>query len=451
MPSLFGTTGLLGKQLGSIASLGSFSSPKFDEGLTGSLLSPDQPQFGSISKLSGKSLAFGEQDPLTGSFGMPTKLKGADIGTYGGGSNVAPMPGRTGSTMGGAGNVGGDWAGVERWSDAINRAAARYGVPANLIKAIMKLESNGDPNAVGAPGVWGPMQVHSGVWGYGPWSNDPVANIMKGAEILAHNYQLGNPNNPAEKSWEWATRRYLGLGAPDMYGTDHHKYWQVVSNNWNALNNMGGNAGLGFGGGFGTPSQAIQAMFGGNAGVPDWGEFGVESSNGMYGYGRQYGLNGTQHTGVDIPLPVGSQFFAPMGGIVRCSGTGVGQDAGGGTCGSFGDVFGRGAGRLEIELDNGVVLIFGHTSQAMVRPGQRIEAGALLGLSGGMVSPHIHLEARVRDRSTPSGWRIVDPRQVLGSSFVAPRGGGLGAPGMGGGQTRSGFDPYTMLQRLRGY
>lgn len=451
MPPLFGSTGLLGKQLGSIASLGSFRAPRFDEELTGSLLSPDQPQFGSIAKLSGKSLAFGEQDPLTGSFGRPTKLRGADIGASMGGGATTPRPGMSGSVMGGSGNVGGDWAGVERWANEINAAAAKYGVPVNLIKAIMRVESNGDPNARGASGVWGPMQVHSGVWGYGPWSRDPVANIMKGAEILAHNYQLGNPNNPAEKSWEWAARRYLGLGGPDMYGTDHHAYWQRVSSHWNALNSRGGNAGLGFGGGFGTPSQAIQTMFGGNAGVPDWGEFGVESTNGMYGYGRQYGLNGTQHTGVDIPLPVGSPFFAPMGGTVRCAGTGIGTDAGGGTCGSFGDVFGRGAGRLEIELDNGVVLIFGHTSQSSVRPGQRVEAGTMLGLSGGMVSPHIHLEARVRDNSTPSGWRIVDPRAVLGGSFVVPRGGGTGGGGAWGGQTRTGFDPYTMLQRLRGY
>lgn len=152
---------------------------------------------------------------------------------------------QSGTVMGG-GNVGGDWAGVEQWSAVINQAAQKYGVPVNLIKAVMKLESNGDPNAVGAPGVWGPMQVHSGVWGYGPWSSDPVANIMKGAEILAGNYQLGNPNNPAEKSWEWAVRRYIGLGGPDQFGTDHNKYWQVISSNWSALNNASSSAGMGF-------------------------------------------------------------------------------------------------------------------------------------------------------------------------------------------------------------
>lgn len=239
MPSLFGSSNLFGKQLGSIASLTSLASPKYDEGLTSSLLDPTQQQIGGISKLSGSTLSFGEQDPLTGSYGSGTsKLKGADIGKYGGGSNTAPMSGTSGSIMGGAGNVGGDWSGVEQWSDAINQAAAKYGVPANLIKSIMKVESNGDPNAQGAPGVWGPMQVHSGVWGYGPWSNDPVANIMKGTEILAGNYrQYG--------SWDMAVQAYLGFGT-DMYGTTNTTYRDAVMNNWTALNNAAGGAGMGW-------------------------------------------------------------------------------------------------------------------------------------------------------------------------------------------------------------
>lgn len=243
MPSLFGSgsSSLLGQQLGSLASLSSVAAPqRWDEGLSAGLMDPTQPQFGGIAKLSGQSIGAGQQDPLTGSFGGVQKLKGADIGAFGMGPGVSPQTGRTGSTMGGAGNVGGDWAGVERWSDAINQASSRYGVPTNLIKAIMKLESGGDPNAVGAPGVWGPMQVHSGVWGQGPWSHDPVANIMKGVEILRGNYdQYG--------TWDMAIRAYLGFGT-DMYGTTDEKYLEVVKNNWNALNNASGGAGLGSGG-----------------------------------------------------------------------------------------------------------------------------------------------------------------------------------------------------------
>lgn len=445
MPSLFGSSNLLGKQIGSLSSLTGLGQPqRFDEGLSSTLLDPAQPQFGDISKLSGGSIGFGEQDELTGSYGTGIqKIKGADIGKFGGGSNVAPTSGRSGSVMGGAGNVGGDWSGVERWSDAINQAAQKYNVPANLIKAIMKVESNGDPNAQGAPGVWGPMQVHSGVWGQGPWSYDPVANIMKGAEILAGNYQQYG-------SWDMAIQAYLGFGT-DQFGTTNTSYRDAVMNNWNALNNSMGSAGLGYGGGFGgTTDQAISAMFGQGAAVHDWGEFGAESGNGLYGYGTQYGMNGTQHTGVDVAMPVGTQFFAPMGGRVVCSGTGMGQDAGGGGCGAFNDYYGSGAGRIEVLLDNGVTLIFGHSSQAMVQVGQRVNAGQVLGLSGGMNSPHIHLEARVRDASTPSGWRIVDPRSVLGGSFVSPGGvsGGFAGGNASGGRS---YDPYSLLQRMRGY
>lgn len=436
MPPLFGSTGsLLGKQLGSIASLSGFGEPqRWDEGLTNTMLAPDQPQIGGLTKLSGRDIGVGETDPLTGSFGGIAKIKGADIGQYRVGAGVSPQTGRSGSLWGGAGNVGGDWAGVERWANEINRAAQQFGIPPNLIKAVMKLESGGDPNAAGAAGVWGPMQVNSSpdAWGYGPWSTDPVANIMKGAEILKHYYdQYGN--------WRDALRGYHGFGS-DGYTTDQ-QYADIVLNNWDALNSASGSAGMGFGGG--TSAQAITAIFGPSAGVPDWGEFGAESGNGLYGYGRDYGLNGTQHTGVDVPLALGSPFAAPMGGTVVCSGTGIGQDAGGGGCGSFNDYYGQGAGRIEVLLDNGVTLIFGHSSQAMVRPGQRVNAGQVIGLSGGMNSPHIHLEARVRDGSMPSGWRIVDPRSVLGGSFVTP-----GGYGGGGGGT---IGAYAVLQRMRGY
>lgn len=438
MAGLFGSTGLLGRQLGSLASLvDGFDSPQFDEGLSGTLLDPTQPQFGRIQKLAGSALGFGQTDPLTGSMGGITKLKGADLGGFGASPAPTPTPatGQVGVSQGGSGNVGGDWAGVERWANEINAAAAKYGVPANLIKAIMKLESNGDPNAAGAPGVWGPMQVHSGVWGEGPWSYDPAANIMKGVEILRGNYdQYG--------SWEMAVRAYLGFGT-DMYGTTDERYWEVVSNNWNALNSAGGTAGLGFAGG---SSGSLQAIFGGSAGVPDWGEFGTESGNGLYGYGSSYGLSGTQHTGVDVPMPVGSPMFAPMGGVVTCAGTGDGAGAEGGGCGAFGcqDYCAGSAGRIEVLLDNGVVLIFGHSSTSALRPGMRFQAGALLGTSGGMNSAHVHLEARVRDGSTPSGWRIVDPRTVLGGAVGAP-GGGQAVGAGGGGSTGA----YALLQRLR--
>lgn len=431
MPSLFGTTGLLGKQLGSIASLGSFSSPKFDEGLTGSLLSPDQPQFGGISKLSGKSLAFGEQDPLTGSFGMPTKLKGADIGTYGGGSNVAPRPGTSGTAMGGTGNVGGDWAGVERWANEINAAANRYGVPANLIKAIMKVESNGDPNAKGASGVWGPMQVHSGVWGYGPWSYDPAANIMKGAEILAHNYkQYG--------SWDMAIRAYLGFGT-DMYGTTDRKYLEVVQNNWNALNNASGGAGMGW-----TPTTQVP-----NVGNPN---------------GNRVLQEAVKYVGVKYT----------WGGI-----PGKGQDpwAGGWDCSGFTYWLDQNYGNGSLPMGSHYQYQYAqqrgmlNMNPAALQPGDLVffDTG-WYGGGGGHLNRAGHVGVYLGNdqfihAANPSQGTIISKfstyngGQFIGGMRSAFSGGGAVSGGFGGtgggsawgGQARSGFDPYTMLQRLRGY
>jgi len=437
---LFGASNLLGKQLGSIASLTDFATQQFDTDLAGTLLSPDQPQFGGISKLSGSSLAFGQQDPLTGSFGAPQKLRGAELAP-GAGAWGSPAPSM--GTGGSSPNVGGDWAGVERWSAQIDQAAATYGIPAGLIKAVMKLESGGDPEAAGAAGVWGPMQVNSDAWGYGPWSTDPTANIMKGAEILSSYYQqYGN--------WRDALRHYHGIGS-DGYTTDQ-QYADIVLGNWDQLNNAGMGAGLGYNpgaGGFAGTSAVISGMFGAGAGVPDWGEFGAESGNGLYGYGTAYGMNGTQHTGADVPLAVGTAYRAPMGGQVLCGGTGNGTDSGGGSCSAFNDYYGNGAGRVEVLLDNGAVLIFGHSSTSALQPGMRFRAGDVLGTSGGMNSAHIHLEARVRDASMPSGWRIVDPRSVLGEGSF----GGGGTFGGGGATTGGGygFDPLAMIRRIRGY
>jgi murein DD-endopeptidase MepM/ murein hydrolase activator NlpD len=81
------------------------------------------------------------------------------------------------------------------------------------------------------------------------------------------------------------------------------------------------------------------------------------------------------------------------------------------------------------------VLIFGHSQGSFVQPGQRINAGDALGTIGWANSDHIHLEARVRDPSTPSGWRIVDPRTVLGESS----GGWSGAPADRWGPDRAGW------------
>lgn len=96
-------------------------------------------------------------------------------------------------------SMGGDWAGVDQWNAQIQAAARQYGVPANLIKSVMKLESGGNPNiGTNGAGATGLMQVVGSVWGgLGYDLNDPAQNIMAGAAIL---------RTMRDNYADWATR-----------------------------------------------------------------------------------------------------------------------------------------------------------------------------------------------------------------------------------------------------
>ncbi len=97
------------------------------------------------------------------------------------------------------------WDGVNQWVDAIQAATAATGVSVNLIKAIMRVESNGDPGALGAADVVGLMQINTAVHGHGPWDNNNAANILKGAQLLLGNFQ-------EQGTWDLAIRAYHGFG-----------------------------------------------------------------------------------------------------------------------------------------------------------------------------------------------------------------------------------------------
>ena len=314
---------------------------------------------------------------------------------------------------------------LNNFNSFFQQAGSATGLDPNLIKSIAAMEQGWTADggfATSPAGAIGFMQVMPNGYlelqkKYPNWKTDPLQNIMLGAEILKDKIAANGGNIQA------GVEGYLGSGVDPYTGVSTGEYWNQVNQYWQQLNANGGS----FSGGGQTADQAISYIFGANAKVESWGEFGAESGNGLYGYGADYGMSGTQHTGVDVPLALNSQFRAPMGGTVMCGGTGVGVDAGGGTCSAFNDYYGNRAGRVEVLLDNGVTLIFGHSSQSFVKPGQRVNAGDLLGLSGGMNSPHIHLEARIRDSSLASGWRIVDPRQYLGGMSGGTGGAGTGA------------------------
>ncbi|EPU3313337.1 lytic transglycosylase domain-containing protein [Listeria monocytogenes] len=67
-----------------------------------------------------------------------------------------------------------------KYSDLIKTAAAKYGVPEALIKRVIQVESNYNPNVVSSAGAIGLMQLMAG-------SNrtDPATNIDAGTKELA--------------------------------------------------------------------------------------------------------------------------------------------------------------------------------------------------------------------------------------------------------------------------
>ena len=347
--------------------------------------------------------------------------------------------------------MGGDWSGVDQWNAQIQAAANQFGVPANLIKAVMRLESGGANLGANGAGAVGPMQVVASIWGgLGYDLNDPGQNIMAGAAILKQNYdqyaQWAQQNGM--DPWKAAVYAYYAGSPYDMEAHDSvaqggsgmstGAYGDQIWTSFQQLNNRSGagsnivTGGTTFGGG--NPAGLVQG-----GALEGWGEFDAPSGNGLYGYGADYGLSGGTHTGLDILSTPGAGEYAAGSGVVMCAGTGVGSGSDGGGCAAFNYVPNfpgapqrQGAGRIEILLDSGAVLIYGHSLDSNVQVGQRVNAGDLIGTVGGMNSAHTHLDARVRDTSTSSGWRIVDPRSVLGGMpGFTTSGGVINAPGYG--------------------
>lgn len=99
------------------------------------------------------------------------------------------------------------------------------------------------------------------------------------------------------------------------------------------------------------------------------------------------------HTGLDLAAPAGTPVQAMAAGTVKAAGR----------MGGYG---------LAVETDHGsqVTTLYAHLSRLLVRPGDRVTPGDVIGLvgaTGNATGPHLHLELRVSGQA-------IDPRPVLG-------------------------------------
>jgi murein DD-endopeptidase MepM/ murein hydrolase activator NlpD len=362
-------------------------------------------------------------------------------------SDLAAMSDTGGWADTGMGNPGGgNWENVNRWNSdiswAVNKVFEETGirVPANIVKAVMELESGG-VNVQDNDAYIGLMQVGPGSNLTTPWNlayaRTPRGNIHYGVQELANWYKHVSKQGG---NWVDASLAYFsGNNWRNPGVSDGHytvaQYRQHIERNLAALNAGAGAAGgwgsaaLGggqsaFGGQWSGQGGALTTMFGGQY----KGENNFRGFDGpYYAYGTQYGLNGREHTGLDVMVPLGTRIYSPATAKVVCVG-----------CWRNDHITG-GVGRIELELPNGHRILYDHSQGAVVKVGDIVKPGQLIGTSGGMVSPHIHLEVRVPDRTTSSGWRLVDP--------VAYFGGMPGAPTFGGQAGAMAGQPRIELQR----
>ena len=88
----------------------------------------------------------------------------------------------------------------------------------------------------------------------------------------------------------------------------------------------------------------------------------------------------TYHNGYDIAVPVGTRVYPVEAGTVYFAGTYRG----------YGEM-------VAVDHGNGWITIYGHNSQLLVKPGDRVETTTVLALSGNSgrsTGPHVHYELR---------------------------------------------------------
>lgn len=396
------------------------------------------------SPFAGKTLA--ADSPFRGSFGTQgSPFRGATFGAQGsifnnplGGLNIpnpyAPVPSDPATRAAGATGASGTAStglapGVAQWADKTRATFGDMGADMpDIMLAIMTNESGGKVDAYNpaAPGgAWGLFQLVGQVSSFDvdgqfaaakKLAQDKLSGIAR--SYAAHGLNPDARTRARDFALAWAGHFDYDTGLPNSQSRDigsgqtAAQLSEIFLRNYDNIKagrSQGTtNSGLGGGSGWsnsitpGTPGQIMQEF-----GPTDYSAAHPDT----YAYGNAYGLTGSQHPGVDWAVGMNTRTTTPVTGTVFI----VGNDHGTGyfykntMSASNPDT----SGEFAIRLDNGDILILGHMSNITVRVGQRLNAGDFIGYSGGSDGAHIHVEYRKVDRTTGSGYRIVDPRQYI--------------------------------------
>lgn len=334
----------------------------------------------------------------------------------------AGSPTSGGSGVGAAGAQG-SWGVHENYRELLTRVAQEYGLDPDEVAAFAQIETGHLPaeqvaGATSSAGAMGILQVMPFHFKPGQNGYDPETNVRVG---LAFYKQMRDRFGPglAAAAYHGGPGAIVNGRARDDNSDGHMTSAQYAAQWQKNYDRIKATAPpQATGAGYAGSAEGVASLYGGT--VPPitqaFGrtDFSTGSGSGIYDFGSEMGLDGDSHTGWDVGSAVGTKFYMPKGlsGTVTIAG-----------CTQAGCYYtdeqrgaGEGRGELRIKLDNGYELILGHNSAINVKPGDRVTAGMLLGLTGYANGAHQHVEVRVPDRSTASGWRIVDPSVLFGNA-----------------------------------
>lgn len=327
-----------------------------------------------------------------------------------------------------------DWSNVNAWNNdvlaAVQQVYQETGVyvPPNVVKSIIKIESNGQFNfgqggqsPAGARGLMQVTTMTMGNYDYDRLLTDAAYGIYAGTYELALRYQDAKRINSA---YDWPnvavgyfSGHYEPTGARDEYSSDY-QYLDAFHRHMNALIGAPPSGGVAA-----APGTDLFAAIWQGFDVPitqeyGWTEF-ARNAGSYYNYGAEYTVDGQPmgHPGVDVGTAFKTPLYTPVNGTVVCGGTffSNGEDG----CSAYtSSPMGAHGGRFQIKLDNGDMLILGHMFDVVVEPGQYIQAGTLVGYSGYENGDHVHVEYRkYAPGVTSTGYLMVNPIDALGGTF----------------------------------